>query len=122
MARTTQPRHNFHLIIDQQLKTQLLSLPVFHDTTSFSGIVVRILQLMFPRLEKEHCFGRQRQSQYQLITDDPEAKRCSVHIYLPGELYRGLKLMHQDLNFYSIAQCLRWIIVLFLQLFNRYGL
>ena len=40
---------------------------------------------------------------------------------MPVRLYKKLKLMHQDLNFYSIAQLVRGFLRGFLFLFRRYG-
>ena len=116
MSKTNTHLYDFHFIIDERLKKQLLNQRFFSETTSFSGIVVRILQLLYPRLEKEHFFGKERMSRYQLVAADLTLKRCSVHVYLPRDLYRRLKLIHQDLNFYSIAQFIRWMLQLFLKL------
>ena len=121
MTRPKQSLHNFHFIIDQQLKKRILNLKMFRGNPSFSGTVVKILQLMYPRLEKEHCFGKSRQSQYELIISDTELERCSVHVYLPRDLYRRLKLIHQDLDFYSIAQLIRFMLRLFLDMVKKYG-
>ncbi|MBN2441425.1 MAG: hypothetical protein JXJ04_08760, partial [Spirochaetales bacterium] len=43
-----------------------------------------------------------------------------VHVYVPDELYRELKLLHQDLNFYSIAQLVRELLDFFLGLVDVY--
>jgi hypothetical protein len=36
-------------------------------------------------------------------------------VYMPGGLYRELKLLHQGLNFYSIAQFMRGLLEWFLE-------
>ena len=111
---------DFHFVVNAKLKKNLLDLRVFRNVYSFSGIVVKILQVLYPRLEKEHFSGRERYSRYQLVTPKLTEKRCHVHVYLPMDLYRRLKLIHQDLNFYSMAQCLRWLIRFFLDLVNTH--
>ena len=116
-----QDYQDFHFVIDEQLKAELLQLRVFKNVTGFSGTVIKILRLMYPRLEKEHFRCVDRSSCYQQVSDDKSSQRCHVHVYLPKALYRRLKLIHQDLNFYSIAQCLRWIIRIFLNLVSRYS-
>ena len=121
MQKKNKPCCDFHFIIDEQLKKLLLDRQIFKDTASFCGTVVKILQLMYPCLEKEHFFGRERLSRYQLVSQDMGVARCSVHVYLPLDLYRRLKLIHQDLNFYSIAQFIRWILRLFLKLLAVHG-
>jgi hypothetical protein len=112
---------DFHFIIDEELKRQLLDRQIFKDTAGFSGTIVKILQLMYPRIEKEHFFGNERFSCYQFVTPDLTVDRQNVHVYLPLDLYRRLKLIHQDLNFYSIAQFLRWMLQLFLHLRSSHG-
>ena len=41
-------------------------------------------------------------------------------MYVPDELYRELKLLHQDLNFFSIAQLVREFFDFFLGLVDVY--
>ena len=91
MSKFTQNRHDFHFIINKSLKRKLLALPCFQNTSSLSTIIIRILQLLYSRLEKEHFFGDTRHSQYKLVTTDSDEKRCSVHVYLPVNLYKRLK-------------------------------
>ncbi|MBN2444646.1 MAG: hypothetical protein JXJ04_25045, partial [Spirochaetales bacterium] len=47
--------------------------------------------------------------------------RESVHVYMPGDLYRRFKLMHQDLNVYSMAQLVRFFLGWFLDFIRVYG-
>ena len=122
MVKTVKDYCDFHFIIDARLKRQLLNKYLFKDTNSFSGIVVRILRILYPYLEKEHLGGRQRCCRYQRVAMDAAVERCSVHVYLPIDLYKRLKLMHHDLDVYSIAQLLREILRLFMGLFEEYGI
>jgi hypothetical protein len=84
-------------------------------------VIVKILSLLSPFLERVHMLRKQRMSRYELVNSNREMKRRSVHVYLPESRYRQLKLMHQDLNFYSIAQILRMMLRLFLSLIKNYG-
>ena len=115
MPKINKSYYDFHIVIDSHLKKQLQSRSIFRNIASFSGTVVKILCLMYPRLEKEHFSMKQKFSRYQPVTTDPNTLRCSVHIYMPPDLYRRLKLIHHDLNFYSIGQLIRWLLRLFLQ-------
>ena len=109
-------------MIDQQLKKKLLELYIFKQTSSLSGIIIKILRLMYPRLENEHYSCVDRENRYQHVNGDKSIPRCHVHVYLPQEFYRRLKLMHHDLNMYSMAQLLRWIIRCFLKLLSIHGI
>ena len=55
------------------------------------------------------------------VSKNPNEIREHVHAYLPADLYRELKLIHQDLNFFSIAQILRGFLEVFLALVEKFG-
>jgi len=112
--------HDFHFVIDRETKKKLNSLDLFKKPKSLSGIMVRILQLLTPVIGKEHKWGKQRFSKYMAVCDNPKEIREHVHMYVPDELYRELKLLHQHLNFYSIAQLVRALVNFFLGLVEVY--
>jgi len=113
--------HDFHFVLTEEMKKKLTGLDLFEGAKGLSGRIVRILQTLIPVLEKEHKWGEQRMSRYMNVCDDPEEVREHVHVYVPGELYRRLKAMHQDLNAYSIAQLVRGFLEFFLGMVERYG-
>ena len=121
MNKHNQHLYEFHFKLDLEMKNRLKGVAMFKNTRSLSGLIVRILKWLSPRIEKEHIFGKQRMSMYKFVNDDMDIKRESVHVYLPDYLYRKLKLMHQDLNFYSMAQLLRFILGIFLDVTEKYG-
>ena len=100
---------------------------------SKSELIVKILNLNIPLMEKYHLKRREQDSRYKIIEEyqgssgnlipgKPGVKcRVSIHTYLPGSLYRRLKQLHSELNFYSMAQLVREVIRFFLWLFERYG-
>jgi len=106
--------HDFHFVVERRMKERLKNLDVFQDCKGVSGVIVRVLKLLAPVVRREHKWGEQRMCRYREVCDDPEAVREHMHVYLPGGVYRELKLLHQDLNVYSIAQLLRGFIDLFL--------
>ena len=114
MSRAESGVCDFHFIMDTEMKDDLMELDMFAKGGSFSRLIVDILALLSPVVEKEHFFGKERASCYEFVNDDLEIPRESVHVYLPGGLYRRLKLMHQDLNFYSIAGLVRFFLRFFL--------
>jgi hypothetical protein len=106
--------HDFHLVINQKLKEKLRTLKVFQNCNGLSRIIVSILEILAPIVKDEHNWGEQRMSQYRPVCKDPDEVREHVHVYMPLELYRKLKLLHQDLNVFSIAQLIRDFIGWFL--------
>ena len=112
--------HDFHFVLDRGMKNKLNRLNLFKKSKSLSGIIIQILELLTPVIRKEHKWGKQRLSKYRAVCDDPEEIRDHVHVYVQGEMYRELKLLHQDLNFFSIAQIVRGFIDFFLGLVDVY--
>jgi hypothetical protein len=113
--------HEYHLVIARNMKKSLENLDIFKGIMSLSEIIVKILLLLAPVIKREHRWGEQRMSRYMYVSPDPGEKRDHVHVYLPVNLYRELKLIHQDLNFFSIAQILRGFLEVFLDLVEEYG-
>ncbi|MBN2443387.1 MAG: hypothetical protein JXJ04_18645 [Spirochaetales bacterium] len=112
--------HDFHMVINRKMKEKLKKLNLPHKSRSVSHQIVKILQFLIPVIGKEQKWGKQRLSKYMAVCNDPEEIREHTHLYMPGELYRELKLLHQDLNFYSIAQLIREFLRFFLGLVDMY--
>ena len=113
--------HEFHFILDRGMKSDLMDLELYKMTGNLSGVIAKILSLIGPVIKREHKWGEQRESRYLPVCDDPDEVREDVRAYLPEKVYRELKLIHQDLNFYSIAQLLRGCLRFFLDLVKKYG-
>ncbi|MBN1700103.1 MAG: hypothetical protein JW881_21510 [Spirochaetales bacterium] len=113
--------HEFHFIIPVSMKNNLKNLSFYGSTGSMSGVVARIVSFIDPLITKEHQWGRQRMSRYKPVSSLPDEKREHIHVYFPEEIYRKIKLLHSDLNCYSMAQFLRGILRLFLWFVERYG-
>jgi len=113
--------HAFHFMMDAEMKNRLRKLSMYGKTRGISGLIVSIVSILSPMVNNVHFFGKQKRSRYETVCDDPEIARESTHVYMPGEMYRKLKLMHQDLNYYSIAQLLRRFLLVFLFLVKFYG-
>ncbi|MBN2531393.1 MAG: hypothetical protein JXB88_00805 [Spirochaetales bacterium] len=112
--------HEFHFVIGQSMKTRLEELDVWGRLDNISGIIVRILLLLVPVIKREHDWGEQRESRYEYVSPDPNEKREHAHAYLPENLYRKLKLIHHDLNFFSMGQIVRFFIGVFFRLVDEY--
>ena len=106
--------HDFHFVMDRGMKGRLAGLNLWRDCKGLSGVIVNILKVLSPLVRQEHRWGEQRKSRYKAVCPDPDEVREDMHVYLPEELYRELKLLHQDLNFFSIAQMVREFLEWFL--------
>ena len=113
--------HVFHFVMDRGMKKDLKKLDMYIEKGSLSGVIVKIFSLLAPVINKEHKWGEQRMSRYLPICDDPDEIREHVNVYFPGEMYREVKLLHADLNCFSIAQLLRGFLRFFLAWVNEYG-
>jgi hypothetical protein len=113
--------HDFHVVVDRTMKENLKGLSFFKDCRGVSDMVVKILRALVPVIRDEHRWGEQRMSQYRPVCNDPGEIREDIHVYMSWELYRELKVLHQDLNVYSIAQLLREFIGVFFGFVDVYG-
>ena len=113
--------HLFHFIMDSGMIDELLQLDLLQETGDFSDLIVEILQRLYPVIENRHFSGNELSSRYMPVNADRKLARSSVLVDLPERLYRRLKLMHQDLNVYSIAQLVRGFLRLYLNFVKWHG-
>jgi hypothetical protein len=116
-----QEKHDFHFVIAQGMLEGLAELRVFKKGMSFSRVVAQIISELAPVVKAAHKWGEQRKSRYRFVATEPGEEVCHVHTYLDEDVYRELKIIHHDLNFYSMAQILRMFLGLFLGLVDKYG-
>jgi hypothetical protein len=116
-----QKKHEFHFVIPRGMRKKLKELTVFKKPLGLSGIIVEILKKLRPVVKVEHKWGEQRMSRYRYVSENKNEKRDHVHAYLDEDIYRELKLIHQNLNFYSIGQILRGFLEFFLDLVEEHG-
>ncbi|MBN1699994.1 MAG: hypothetical protein JW881_20965 [Spirochaetales bacterium] len=113
--------HEFHFIITDTMKEKLRNLHLFRTRISLSRVIVGIISIIDPLIVKEHQWGKQRMSRYRPVSLDRDEIREHVHVYFPEDVYRKIKLLHADLNCYSIAQLLRGLLELFFAMVEKYG-
>jgi hypothetical protein len=114
-------KHNFHFVLARSMKERLKNLDVFEKSLNFSQTINRILSELTPLIKVKHKWGEQQRSKYLYVSEDEDEKRDHVYAYLDEDVYRKLKLIHQDLNFYSIGQILRGFCEFFLDLVDEFG-
>ena len=101
--------HEYHFVLAAAMRKELDTLRLYGRTWCRSRLIVEIISLMDAVLEEKHFSQEQYASKYEQVDMDPSIVRQPVHVYLPRRIYRRLKLIHQDLDFYSIAQLMRLI-------------
>jgi hypothetical protein len=121
VAEKKRKKHKFHFVIPESMGEKIKNLDVFEEPMGFSETVAEILSELAPVIKVEHDWGEQRMSKYGYVSDDPDEPRDHVCVYLDEDVYRELKLIHHDLNFYSIAQIVRGVCEFFLELVDEVG-
>ena len=113
-------KKDFHFIIDRKTHKRLMKLSN-QTKMSISSTVIHIFEKMTPYLEKKHIKFCENTGEYSLISPS-DNNRKSIHVYLPVEYHRKLKLLHMDLNYYSMGKILREIIQEYLKGLFKSGL
>ena len=111
----------FHFKMDILMMDELTDLALFEKTQSVSGAINRILLQLFTIIEKIDMDGIQRFRKYKLINEDKRIDRKHVIVRIPDFLYRRLKSLHDVLNYYSIAQLVRELIGVYLNMVSKFG-
>ncbi|MBN2545996.1 MAG: hypothetical protein JXB50_09370 [Spirochaetes bacterium] len=106
--------HNFHFKLEISTIEKLKKVS---NLKSLSGKINYIIKSSYKFIEKSHYFEKEKESSYNRIKPSK-----NFHVYLHKEDYRRLKQIHQDLNYFSIAQILRTIINRFLFYYEKYGM
>jgi hypothetical protein len=114
-------KHEYHFVMAKSMINDLIRLGVYRGAGSFSKVIEKILLILIPAVTVEQEWGKQRENRYRLISEDPSDPRVDASVYLPEKVYRLLKQVHSDLNFYSMAGIVREVIGLFISLVKEYG-
>jgi hypothetical protein len=121
MKSKKQKVYKFHFKMDEEMYNNLNDVSLCKKNGGISRLINKILTLLSPGMEQKHLHGKQMMSRYTLVHEDMEVGRKNIFVYLPDHRYRRLKLLHQDLNYYSMAQLLRLILSMFLDFAREFG-
>ena len=108
--------YDLHLILNEKLLLNLRKISKIEKTKSISGTIVAIFNRLSPVLKKYQAEFQNRKSRYKLVANLKE-KRHNFHVYFPEEMYMKIKVLHEYLNFYSMAQIVREVLQLYLKEF-----
>ena len=112
--------HELHFIAGEKMFNTIEKISKEMDR-SFSATIIIIYLYLIPFFEKNHLIAQEKESKIEAVGSEEEIRR-HIHCYLPQELYRKLKLFHQDMNTYSMAQIMRKMMHYFIIGYNKYGL
>lgn len=112
--------HEFHFVVNKVMKERLKELGLYVKSGSLSGVIKEVLKYLAPVIKREHDWGSQRISRYMLVSEPGEGS-VHVHAYFPQELYREIKVLHADVDSFSIAQLVRGFLGFFILLEDEYG-
>ena len=112
--------HELHFIAGEKMFDSIEKISKEMDRT-FSATIIIIYLYLIPFFEKNHLMAQEKESKIELVGSEDEIRK-HIHCYLPQELYRKLKLFHQDMNTYSMAQIMRKMMHYFIIGYNKYGL
>ena len=104
----------FHFVLNEKSDEKLMILKEKLDIKSMSKTIVMILDQMMPYIEKHEISFEDKRSRYRYVGEEDEYRR-HIHAYMPESLYKRLKKIHHDINYYSMAQFLRKIIEVYLK-------
>ena len=103
----------FHFVLNEKSDEKLINLKT-KLKKSISKTIVMILEQMIPYIEKHEISFEDKRSRYQYVGEKGEYRK-HIHAYMPEQLYKRLKKIHHDTNYYSMAQILRKIIETYLK-------
>jgi hypothetical protein len=111
--------HDYHFVLNEKAYLKLIETAEMLGK-SLSNTIVVLFENLSACVEENHFEAREKNSRYKIISD-PDEKRFHVHSYIPEKMYRKIKQLHHDLNYFSLAQVLRELIDKFLAGCLKYG-
>ena len=121
-CRPGEKMHEYHFMLDQGTFDDLAEAGrkgIGITGGSVPGLVAQILRWFYSFLEVKHFSENERKTAYQFIDGNPGEDRRSVKVIIPKRLYNRIKLLHKDLDAFSMAQIVREVIHYFLLLLAK---
>jgi uncharacterized Fe-S radical SAM superfamily protein PflX len=105
-------KKEFHFVMKRESLVKLENLAK-RLKKSVSSTIVDIFYNMSAYLEKKELSFKEESGKYGFLGNDDEA-RSHVHVYLPKDMHRKMKQVHNELDYFSMAQIMREIIEVYL--------
>jgi len=106
-------KKEFNFVINKDLNDKLKNY-CKQKNIPCSKAVNKIIKIMLPLIKKHHFFSKENNCKYKIIF---AVKK--IHSYIDKKIYRELKLVHSNLNFYSIAILVRYLLNKFFELLEK---
>lgn len=108
-------KQKFHMLLQDEITIRIKNCHLLSGNT-FSDKMVSLLNLVKPVIKKTLFREEEQYSRYRFVGTSKHKM-----IYMEQGLYRFLKKVHQDLNYFSIAQIIRRACKLFLRFVDKWG-
>lgn len=108
--------HRFHFVLGMELKKEIIRIARELDMTT-QDTVVYMLETVYPVMAKWHLTGEE--------TDGKPAKvnwNAKMQIKLDVIFFRRLKMLHSQMNVFSLAIVVRRMLELFVKYFRKGGM
>ena len=105
----------FDFVINQVLFNKIENIKK-RNNKNFSVIVREIILSMVPVLRKKQLYEKRREKDYKFINASEK-----IRVFLPEEIYNELKLVHDQLNSFSIATLIRELLEIYFAGIETYG-
>ena len=106
-------KKEFHFLLNEKSYEKIVELKK-NLKSGISKTIVNIIEQMTPYLEKHGVSFKDVDTRYQNVGSEDEYRK-HVHVYMPQKMYKMLKKLHLDINYYSMAQILRHVIDIYLK-------
>lgn len=106
---------DFHFTANSIMKNKILQFGKKYNY-NISQTIRSVVKTVSFYLDRKHYFEEEDRNVYSKVYAD-----CEVHLYISEEEYRKIKIIHANMNFYSMAKLVRWMIELFFDVADRLG-
>ncbi len=107
--------HEFHFVVNSETKEKLLNYSKLKNI-SLNETLNFILNKTMAYIQNNHYCAPEEKNKYPKVNWNRH-----IHIYMHEGDYRRLKLIHADLNVFSIAKLARQLIEIFFNYLDLYG-
>lgn len=108
--------HRFQFVLTTAMKDEIKDIGRDLDKTMHDTIVFA-LEIIYPVMEKWNLMNAEADGKVEKVNWDTKA-----HVKLDVNFFRRIKLLHSQMNVYSLAIIVRKMLMLFIKYFRRGGL
>ncbi|HOF00201.1 MAG TPA: hypothetical protein PK385_02295 [Spirochaetota bacterium] len=106
---------DFHFASNSVMKNNIIRFGKKYNY-NISQTIRNLVKTVSFYLDRKHYYEEEDRNTYSRVYAD-----CDIHLYISEEEYRKIKVIHANMNFYSMAKLVRWMIDLFFDIEARLG-